>query len=175
MMEIYTNKRNGFAGERSWIYSPDWNGKPTAERSEARTWNGKQDSTFCGFECSASNQFTIKSTFIIMVIAFCFFSADSKAQKNTKQLIEEIKILMPYREAKATIDYKSMPTKLSIKAAKYTELFNYSDYLNQSVLNGSFEIFSEDCLNHITSRKIKNPKDSSLFKKIPVPELKSFD
>jgi len=33
--------------EQSWQISPDCSGKPTAKRSEARTWSGKRDHSYC--------------------------------------------------------------------------------------------------------------------------------
>jgi len=164
MKSFLTCNRKVYAGECRLIFSPDCNGKPTAKRSEARTWNGKQDCIFCGFACSASNYYVLKRVFIIIVVVgCCFFSADVNAQKNTARLIEEIKILMPYRTTDFKIDQQYMPIKLSIKAANYKGLKNYADYLKQSLSDGSFENFSENCLNHIASRKIKNPNDSTIF------------
>jgi len=170
------NKRKLYAGERAWIFSPDCNGKPAAERSVVRTWNGKQDCPLSGFGTSASDQYIFRSAYVIfMILLACFFSTDSKAQQNTTHLVEEIKALLPYRTADFTIDYQSIPTTLSIKAVKYTGLYNYAKYLKQSFSDETFANFSENCINHIASKKIKPPSDSSIFKDKPGSEPIIFD
>jgi len=85
----------------------------------------------------------------------------------TGQLIEDIKALMPYRSVDFTITQETIPTILSINAADYKGLFDYAEYLNQLFSEGSLANFSENCLNHIASRKIANPAKESFFKEQP--------
>jgi len=118
----------------------------------------------------------------LVFIAFSLFSLNAKAQKSqnntsktvkvpetskTSELIQQIKVLLPYQSAKLKADYTNLPLTLTVSPKNYEGLQNYSVYLIQTFDNGEFTNFSETCLNHIASRKIKNPENASFFKPSP--------
>lgn len=94
---------------------------------------------------------------------------------NTAELIQQIKTLMAYRSVKLNIDYSNLPITLVVNPKNFEALNSYSAYLKQTFENGGFTNFSETCFNHIASRKITNPKDSSLFNENPSVDPDPFD